>query len=137
RLKAASCQDTSTCLDTLVFHISGNKSPIANFKAIDWRVVADLYSQIFGASVVSIDKRLAAAHEKGVRARHMQCTGQWRLKMNAMLAHPPPAGRGCANNQPSQFFVGLPAGHGKQITPILFLGVSVYQYVLRCIVHAA
>src|SRR5690606_10307989 len=114
-----------------------NKAPIADFKRIDRRVVADLYSQIFGASVVGIDQRLAAAHEKGIGARHVQRTRQWRLKMNAMLAHPPPTGRGRANNKTSQLFVGLPASYGKQIAPVFFFRISVYQYILGSIMHAA
>src|SRR5690606_23613817 len=37
----------------------------------------------------------------------------------------------------SQLFVGLPAGNGQQVTPVLLFGISVDQDVLGCIVHAS
>jgi hypothetical protein len=51
---------------------------------VHWRFVADVDAEPLGAAVVGIDQGLAAAHEEGIGAGHMQGARQRWLKMHAV-----------------------------------------------------
>lgn len=101
------------------------------------RVVADLHAEPFGAAEIGIDQRLAAAHEEGIGARHVQCARQRRLEVHAVAAHPVAAVRRGADHQPREVLVGEAARHLQQVLPVLLFRVGIDQHVLRRVVHAA
>ena len=136
-LEAAAGHHTGPGRYALLAHPCRHETAVLQFQAIDRRLITDLHPQPFGAAVVGIDQRLAAAHEKGVGARQVQGARQRGLKAHAVLAHPAAAARGLANRQPRQLFVGLAAGDLEQVLPILLLRVSAGQHILRRLVHAA
>ena len=115
----------------------GDKAFAVHFYRHHGRVVADLYAQTFGASKVSVDQCLAAAHEKSVGPRDVQCARQRWLEMHAVAAHPVAAIGRCPNHQARQVLVSQAPGDLQQILPVFLLRVLVNQNVLRCLVHAA
>src|SRR5690606_29993541 len=52
RLKATRGQDTGACLDAFTVGVGGNEASITDIKGINRRVVAYLYTQRLGASVI-------------------------------------------------------------------------------------
>src|SRR5207253_1262927 len=79
-LETARGQHATARLDALVADTGGDETTVPKFEPVHWRVVTDAHTQAFGASVVGIDERLAAAHEEGVGARGMQSARQRRLE---------------------------------------------------------
>jgi hypothetical protein len=115
----------------------GLEPAVLDFELVHGRLVADFHAQLFGAAEIGIHQRLAAAHEEGIGARHMQRARQRRLEVHAMPAHPVAAGRGGADHHARQMLVGDAARDLEQVLPVLFFGIGLDQHVLGRVVHAA
>ena len=135
--EAAGGHHAGAGLDAFGADARGDETAVIEFDGVHRRVIANLYAEFFGAAVIGIHQRLAAAHEKGIGARQMQGARQRRLEIYAVFAHPVAAMGGFANRQPRQFFVSQSAGNLEQVLPEFFFGIGVEQHILRRVVHAA
>jgi hypothetical protein len=135
--EAACRQHAAACLEALRAAARGHEARAVELDRVDRRVVADLHAERFGAAVIGVHERLAAAHEEGVGARDVQRAGQRRLKAHAMRLHPRTTGRRRADHEPRQRLVGDAAGHLQQVLPVFLFGIGADQHVLRRVVHAA
>ena len=118
-------------------HAGRDEAAVVELERVHRRVVADLHAERFGAAVVRVDQRLAAAHEERVGARQVQRARQRRLEAHAVPAHPVAAGRRRADHEPRELLVGGAAGDLQQVLPVLLFRIGVDQHVLRRVVHAA
>lgn len=124
-------------LDAFIADARRHEAAAVEFQRIDRGVVADLDAERLGAAVIGVHQRLAAAHEEGIGAGHVQGAGQRRLEVHAMAAHPVATGGRFADDQAGQVLVGLPARHLQQVLPVFLFGVGLDQHALRRVVHAA
>src|SRR4029453_1717441 len=118
RLEAAGCSHDSAradrVLDAVTNYAGRAEALTGNVEPDDFGVVADLYAELLGASVVGVDERLAAAQEERVGARHVQRSAERGLEAHAVCMHPLAAGRGEADRHPREPLVRLPARDREQ-----------------------
>ena len=135
--EAAGGDDAGAGFDSPAGGMGGAKDAVHDLEPRDRGVVADLHAERFGAAVVGIEQRLAAAQEEGVGAAQVQRARQRTLEAHAVPAHPAPAQRRFADREPCQCLVGDPAGDLEQVLPVLLFRIGLGQHVLRLIMHAA
>ncbi len=134
--EAARRQHATARLEAPAPAARGDEAFAVELDGVDGRVVANPYAQRFGAAVVRVHERFAAAHEECIGPRHVQCAGQRRLKPHAMCVHPRTTVRRRVDREPGQRLVRDAARDLQQVLPVLFFRIGADQHVLRAVVHA-